>query len=124
MAKVNWDEFVLLLTECSNKESEVTGEKMGGGNQFASLPLSEYKPGNWIRWTRMGDYGNNKCSVFCEEVNDEMMKLKVYDQTNLSTHKYPYYPEFRHEGDEWSSGWYEWGEWSYCHKIRLVKKEN
>ena len=124
MAKVNWDEFVLLLTDRSSKESEVTGEQLGGEYQFTSLPLSQYKPGDWIQWTRLSDYGENHCTVYCEEVSDEMIKLKVYNRSDQSSHKYPHYPEFRQDGDEWSSGWYEWGYWSYCHKIRLVKKGN
>ena len=123
MAKVNWNEYVLLLTEHSSKKSEVTGEEMGGDYPFTSLPLSQYKPGDWIQWTKLG-YSEDTCTVYCDEVSDETMKLKVYNRSDQGSHLYPHYPEFRQEGDEWSSGWYEWGYWSYCHTIRLVKRGN
>ncbi len=118
-----WEDFLFLLTEKSYKENEVTGEDMGGTDTFVSLPVADYKPGEWIRWKPL-DSSNESCSVTVKGCDAEKVTLQVYDASDLSHHNHPSYPEFRQEGDEWTSGWYDWGEWRYCHTIRLVKKES
>ena len=119
-----WKDYVFLLIEDSYKECEVTGHSMGGPEKLVSPSVSKMKPDGWIKWTKLDNYGENQCSVYCEDISNEMVKLKIYNASDLSEHCYPNYHEFRQEGDEWSSGWYCWGSWSYCHKIRLMKKEN
>lgn len=118
-----WKDYLFLLIEGSSKENEVTGEEMGGKDRFVSLPLSKYKAGTWIKWKPLAR-GNNDCSVTVKEIDREKITLEVFNASDLSRHTHPSYPEFRQEGDEWTSGWYEWGSWGYCHTIRLVKKES
>lgn len=118
-----WKDFLFLLTEKSYKENEVTGEDMGGTYTFVSLPVAEYKPGEWIRWQPL-DGSNVSCSVTVKGCDAEKATLQVYNASDLGHHSHPSYPEFRQEGDEWTSGWYDWGSWSYCHTVRLVKKES
>ena len=118
-----WSDYLFLLVDDSSKENEVTGEMMGGERKFVSLPVSSYKAGDWIDWKPVSG-GRNECSVYVKSYDKEKVTLQVFDSPDLRHHSHPSYPEFHQEGDEWSSGWYEWGYWSYCHTIRLVKKES
>lgn len=119
-----WNDYLFLLLEDSSKENEVTGDMMGGKESFVSQPVSNYKDGDWINWKPLAQSGENACSVYVKSCDKEKLTLQVFDAPDRGSHAHPSYPEFRQSGDEWTSGWYDWGSWSYCHTIRLVKKES
>lgn len=115
-------EQVLVLICSSDKECEVTGKSMGGDYRF-ECPVSQLRPGSYIHWTACSYMDMPESSVICESVEDDKVVLTQYNYSDQSSRHYPNKVVLTPGGEEWSSGWYCWGSWSYCHTLRLEEKK-
>lgn len=116
---IDWNEYELVLKEDSSKVSEVTGEDMGGTESF-TCKISDLLKCNEPKWTRenaYSDYGGYQAYVFSFKcVDDEGVHILPDRHYKTEIILKP--------NEEWSSGWYCFGEWSYCVRLSLRKIEN
>ena len=114
---INWSEYELVLEENSSKECEVTGRDMGGTKTF-TCPVSALTGDELPRWTSDSNYrygGYQAYTFYFLRTDDEA----IY----LYTDKF-HRQEIRLQPNEiWSSGWYSFGEWSYCVRLQVRKKQ-
>ena len=116
---INWNEYELVLKEDSSKECEVTGRDMGGTETFI-CPIKDLIENNSPEWKPLGNYssygGYQAYHFSFKHVDDEGIHLVVDRSYSQDIILKP--------GEEWSSGWYCFGEWSYCVRLSLRKTEN
>ena len=113
--KINWNEYELVLEDSSSKECEVTGREMGGTEEN-TCPVSELIANDGTpRWSNnYGGYGSVRVTFL--SADDEGLHLKIYNG---------YDSEYTLKiGEKWTSGWYDFGSWSYCVTLYLRKIEN
>ena len=119
---INWNEYELVLEEESSKECEVTGREMGGTDRFV-CPVSELiGEGKSPRWQREdgrnGSYGGYQSYTFYFlRVDDKAVYLSTDTHYRVDITLYP-------DGEKWSSGWYDFGTWSYIVRLSLRKKQH
>jgi hypothetical protein len=116
---IDWNEYELVLEEESSKVCEVTGDDMGG-SEFFTCPLRDLiKPDKSPRWTPEGNYGSyggyQAYHFSFKGADDEGVHIAVDKHYKEEIVLKP--------GDKWSSGWYSFGEWSYCVRLTLRKIE-
>ena len=115
---VNWNDYELVLEEESSKECEVTGRDMGGIATY-TCPVSDLIENKSPRWqSKKGSdgYGGYQSYTFYFLSADE-------EAVHLYTDKH-YRQDITLRPDEsWSSGWYGFGTWSYCVRLKLRKKQ-
>lgn len=113
LMKIDWNEYELVLEDSSSKECEVTGREMGG-TEINTCPLSTLIQNASPSWSKgYGGYGS--VGVTFLGADDEGVHLKIHNgYDSLQTLK---------PGDSWSSGWYDFGTWSYHVEIYLRKIE-
>ena len=116
---INWKEYELILKEDSSKECEVTGRDMGGTETF-TCKISDLLQYSVPKWTPEGNYSNyggyQAYSFSFKGIDDEGV--------HIITDKHYKTEVVLKPGEEWSSGWYCFGEWSYCVRLSLRKIEN
>lgn len=119
---VNWNDYELVLEEESSKECEVTGREMGGTNRYV-YPVSELIDSDMsLRWKREdgreGSYGGYQSYTFYFlRVDGDAVYLYTDKHYRVDITLHP-------DGEEWSSGWYDFGTWSYCVRLSLRKKQH
>ena len=116
---VDWKQYELVLEEDSSKECEVTGRDMGGTDIF-TCPVSdmiEGKSPKWIPQNCRDSYGGYQSYTFYFLRTDE-------EAVYLYTDRHYRVDIILKPGEEWSSGWYDFGTWSYCVTLKLKRKEN
>lgn len=107
---VNWKDYGLVLEATDSKECEVTGRDMGGTSTHL-CPISQMAENKQVDWTpQYGGY--NAVKVTFLGVDDESVRLRLHSGYDFDKSLKP--------GEEWSSGWYSFGTWSYHVKIRLM----
>ena len=115
---INWKEYELVLTENSYKVCEVTGDTLGGPETF-TCKISDLLKYNRPRWIPEGDYnsygGYQAYHFDFRGVDDEGVHIVVDRLYHIDIVLKP--------GEEWSSGWYSFGEWSYAVRLTLRKIE-
>lgn len=111
---INWNEYELVLEDSSSKECEVTGREMGGTTEN-TCPVSTLMSGDGHpRWSNnYGGYGSVR--VIFLRTDDEAIHLRIHNGYDFEKSLKP--------GEEWSSGWYDFGSWSYHVKLYLRKIE-
>ena len=114
---IDWNEYELVLEEESEKECEVTGRDMGGIESF-TCPLRDLINSDGTpQWTPKGDYysygGYQAYHFRFKHVDDEGVHLAVDRSYSQDIVLKP--------GEKWSSGWYDFGSWSYCVRLTLRK---
>ena len=115
---INWNEYELVLTEDSYKVCEVTGRDMGGPETFTCKisDLFKYNRPKWLPEGNYNSYGGYQTYQFVfKGVDDEGVHMVVDRLYHIDIVLKP--------GEEWSSGWYSFGEWSYAVKLALRKIE-
>lgn len=120
---IDWNEYELVLEEESSKENEVTGDDMGGTESF-TCPLSDLiNPDRSPKWTPEGNYGNyggyQAYHFTFKKADDEGIHLEADHGYTSRILLKPIEPD-----NKWSSGWYDYGSWSYCVRLSLRKIEN
>ena len=109
--KINWENYELVLLATDHKECEVTGRDMGGTTTHV-CPISKMVENKQVTWEP--DYsGYQSVGVTFLGADDEVVRFRIYNGYN-SNHDFK-------PGDEWSSGWYDFGSWSYHVKLKLQK---
>jgi len=115
---INWKEYELVLTEDSHKVCEVTGDDLGGPETF-TCKICDLLKHNVPKWKPEGNYssygGYQACNFVFKGVDDEGVHIVVDRFYHIDVVLKP--------GEEWSSGWYSFGEWSYCVSLTVRKIE-
>jgi hypothetical protein len=114
---IDWNEYELVLEEDSSKECEVTGRDMGGIDRF-TCPVSDLIEGKSPHWTPENcrdSYGGYQSYTFYFLRADE-------EAVHLYTDKHYRQDIDLKPGETWTSGWYSFGEWSYCVSLQVSKK--
>ncbi len=114
---VNWNEYELVLEEESSKECEVTGRDMGGTDVFTCdvSALIKTKSPQWHPQNCRDSYGGYQSYTF--------YFLSAGDEAvHLYTDKHYRQDITLKLGEQWSSGWYSFGSWDYCVRLKLRKK--
>lgn len=105
------EDYELALIASDQKECEVTGRDMGGTETHV-CPLNKMEAGKMVVWEpSYGGYGSVKVTFL--GVDDEAVHLSIYNGYDSDKDLKP--------GEEWNSGWYDFGSWSYHVKIKLQK---
>lgn len=115
---INWKEYELVLIEDSHKVCEVTGDSLGGPETF-TCKISDLLKHNVPKWKPEGDYnsygGYQAYQFSFKAADDEGVHIVVDKHYKQEIILKP--------GEEWSSGWYSFGEWSYAVRLTLRKIE-
>lgn len=115
---INWNEYELVLEEDNHKVCEVTGDDMGGIKTF-TCKIRELLKHNVPRWKPEGSYSNyggyQTYQFIFKGADDDGVHIVAYLHYHVDVVLKP--------GEEWSSGWYSFGEWSYHVRLTLRKIE-
>lgn len=110
----NWQNYELVLVDENSKTSEVTGEDMGFKARHVA-PVSKMIHGELVWWTPYyGGYETVKVTFL--GTTDDAIRLQLHNGYTFEKELKP--------GEEWASGWYEFGTWSHYVTIRLQEKED
>ena len=114
---VNWNNYELVLEEESSKECEVTGRDMGGVDVFTcdvSKLIGNESP-RWQTENGSASYGGYQSYTFYFLSADD-------EAVHLYTDKHYRQDITLRPGESWSSGWYSFGTWDYCVRLKLRAK--
>lgn len=114
---INWNDYELVLEEDSSKECEVTGREMGGIDVF-TCPVSDLIENKSPQWhSKSGSYsygGYQSYTFYFLSADNEAVNLYTDKHYRQDIKLLP-------DGEKWSSGWYSFGEWSYCVRLYVRK---